>query len=218
VRRIERAVQALRRLRAIALGAIFIDIVAKVDDRVEPRLAGDRVIGVEQAAPVELARNHREHGIADGSDRQRPEAPDRRARAIRGREPEPVLAAGARRLGSTFTVKSRAARAVVRPEATGAPSGLVATAHWTGRSPLRPGSAGVRRVHRIAPSRVGSPLATPCTKPARRSPRSAARPAAARHRTPEAQARHGDRGSWELLSRGSAGRLGSPCDAQIARR
>ena len=57
-------------LRAITIGAIFINIIAQMQHRVEPLALRDRVLGIVEPAGIELARYDRQHEILDGAARQ----------------------------------------------------------------------------------------------------------------------------------------------------
>jgi len=94
VRRIGQPVQFATDVRAITLRAIFVDIVAKVHDRVELRQGGHVGIGVEQPAGIKLARRDRDRQPVDRADRQGAEPPYRRPDAAGCAEPEPIVATG----------------------------------------------------------------------------------------------------------------------------
>ena len=63
VRGLRGAADRLPDLRAVAVGAIFIDIVAQMDDGVDPLQRGDRIIGGEEAAGIKLARHDRHYRV-----------------------------------------------------------------------------------------------------------------------------------------------------------
>ena len=110
VRRIVRPFGGDGRVHAVgARPAVLIDVVAHVQDEVEARQVGQRLVGVEIALWIERAGGHRDHRVPGGAGRQGARAAQRRGHAP-GLEREGVGLARVQarhiHLGSVVAVRS----------------------------------------------------------------------------------------------------------------